>query len=285
MIFTITLSSAAALFEGCDNAYTVKPGKSILQSPYYPNSYPAGTSCRYKFTAPLDYDITMNCTVNLDKAPNACSTEFFYVARDGDLELRDSEQFCGSGTFVRKSLFRSATLAYVSKGSFGSFRCELNVQPQPCDCGWSVNTKITNGQVTSVNEFPSMVALRDVPSLMSHFCGGAIISHRHVLTAAHCTFVQPDLSNIQVVVGHHNLIQRKNILIFLKFFFLMIFFFSFNTDTPKRYAAFYTVSNVIVHPQYSSDPVNNDIAIYVTTTPIEWSRGVGPICLPPLTNA
>ncbi|TMW46873.1 hypothetical protein DOY81_008047 [Sarcophaga bullata] len=263
VIFTISLSTAAALFEGCDNAYTINPGKSILQSPYYPNSYPAGSSCRYKFTAPLDYDITLNCTINLDKAANACSTEFFYMARDGDSQLRDSEQFCGSGTFIRKSLFRTVVLAYVSGGSFGSFRCELNVQQQPCDCGWSVNTKITNGQETSVNEFPSMVALRDVPSLLPHFCGGTIISHKHVLTAAHCTSVQPILSNIQVLVGHHNLQQ----------------------NTPVKYAAIYRVSNVIVHPQYSKNPVNNDIAIYVTTTPIEWSRGVGPICLPPLANA
>ncbi|TMW46896.1 hypothetical protein DOY81_008023, partial [Sarcophaga bullata] len=182
--------------------------KSILQSPYYPNSYPAGSSCRYKFTAPLDYDITLNCTINLDKTTNACSTEFFYVARDGDSQLRDSEQFCGSGTFKRKSLFRTVVLAYVSGGSFGSFRCELNVQQHPCDCGCSVNKKISNGQEASVNEFPSMVALRDILSLMNHLCGGFIISHRHILTAANCIFVQAILSNIQAVVGHHNLQQK-----------------------------------------------------------------------------
>ena len=176
----------------------------------------------------------------------------------------------------------------MSGGSFGTFYCELNVQPQPCDCGWSVNTKITNGQETTVNEFPSMVALRDVPSLVPQFFWR---SHNKPQACSngcpHCTFVQPVLSNIQVVVGHHNLKQSKKHFYHLIFFFLLnvSFSISFNTDTPKKYAAIYTVSNVIVHPQYSKDPVNNDIAIYVTATPIEWSRGVGPICLPPLANA
>lgn len=229
VIVAVSASTEAALFDGCDNAYTINPGKSIVQSPYYPNSYPAGTSCRYKFTAPLDYDITVNCTINLDKGANACSTENFYLARDGDVLLRDSEQFCGSGTFIRKSLFRTVVLAYVSGGSYGSFRCELNVQPQPCDCGWSVNTKIVNGVEASVNEYPSMVALRDITTDLPSYCAGSIISHRHVLTAAHCNDVQTNVANIRVLVGHHNLVQGKKFLniLFRKpkqniFFFLFI---------------------------------------------------------------
>lgn len=88
--------------------------------------------------------------------------------------LRDSEQFCGAGTFIRQSIFRSVVLAYISSGSVGNFRCQLYAQPQPCDCGWSVNTKIVNGKETAINEFPSMVALKDKTTNQPSFCAGAI---------------------------------------------------------------------------------------------------------------
>ena len=49
-----------------------------------------------------------------------------------------------------------------------------------------VDTKIINGFETKPNEYPWQVALvksgRHTP-----FCGGSIISDKHVLTAAHCT--------------------------------------------------------------------------------------------------
>ncbi|KAM7343857.1 venom serine protease [Cochliomyia hominivorax] len=204
----------------------------------------------------------VNCTINLDKGANGCSTEYFYFARDGDRLLRDSEQFCGTGTFIRQTIFRSAVLAYVSNGSYGKFRCQLYAQPQPCDCGWSVNTKIVNGKETAVNEFPSMVALRDKTTNQPSFCAGAIISHRHILTAAHCTRIQPNPNSLEALVGRHNL----------------------NLASDTKYSAAYAISQIIEHPEYTEHPVNNDIAILITILPIEWSKGVGPICLPPATS-
>ncbi|XP_065367708.1 venom serine protease [Calliphora vicina] len=253
----------AALFDGCDTTYNINPGLSYIESPYYPNSYPKGSSCRYKFVAPLDYDITVNCTINLAKGTSGCSTEYFYLARDGDLLLRDSEQFCGAGTFIRKSVFRSVVMAYTSSGGVGNFRCQLNAQPQPCDCGWSVNTKIVNGQTASPNEYPSMVALKDRTTNQPSYCDAAIISHRHLLTAAHCARVQTNPANILARAGRQDILST--------------------TDT--KYSADYYISQIIVHPSYTQNPVNNDIAILVTTSNIEWSRGVGPICLPSAANA
>ncbi|XP_037825788.1 venom serine protease [Lucilia sericata] len=257
------VSTEAALFDGCDHTYTIAGGYSYLESPYYPNSYPKGSSCRYKFVAPLDYDIVVNCTINLAKGSSGCTTEYFYLARDGDVLLRGSEKFCGAGTFIRRSVFRSVVLAYESGGGTGNFRCQLYAAPQPCDCGWSVNTKIVNGQQTATNEFPSMVALKDRTTNQASYCGGAIVSHRYVLTAAHCARVQTNPANILIRAGRQNLLA--------------------NPDT--MYAADYYVSQIIVHGSYTANPVNNDIALLVTTTNIEWSRGVGPICLPSDANA
>lgn len=58
-------NSVWGYFEGCDNTYTLQAGTTYVESPYYPSNYPARTSCRYKFTAPTDYNIKIQCTIAL----------------------------------------------------------------------------------------------------------------------------------------------------------------------------------------------------------------------------
>ena len=45
--------------------------------------------------------------------------------------------------------------------------------------------RIVGGSETEPNEFPWVVGLTD-RRLRQPFCGGALISNKHVLTAAHC---------------------------------------------------------------------------------------------------
>ena len=254
------------LFDGCDFVFNITQGESYVESPYYPDPYPPGSSCRYKFVAPLDYGIEVECNINLTKDPTRCSTENFYLARDGDINMFEGESFCGIGTFKRASMFNSLAIGYVSEGSTGKWMCKLNAQPRPCDCGWSVNSRISNGKDAVPNEYPSAVALKDRTNpLETSFCGASIISHYYLLTAAHCTdrFLGPQY--IVALVGNHNLLQKNE----------------------SRYAAQYDIERIIRHPWYNSaiDPPTNDIAILRTTTAIQWSRGVGPICLPPVTSS
>ncbi|KAL9922745.1 venom serine protease-like [Glossina fuscipes fuscipes] len=248
----------ADLFTDCDHVIHIKEGYSFLESPYFPDTYPPHSSCRYKIVAPLDYEISVNCTLHIDQGYKGCSTEYLYFGHDGDIHLRDSEQFCGRGSFLRRSLYRSVVLAYVSYGSWGRFQCQLFATPQPCDCGWSINTRIVNGKEARINEYPNVVALKDVTSMQASFCVGTIISHRCVLTAAHCIDHQPRAANLLILAGDHN-IQRTE---------------------ETKYSAQYSVQEIIRHPEYQANTVQNDIALLITTVDIEWSRGVGPICLP-----
>ncbi|CAD7012903.1 unnamed protein product [Ceratitis capitata] len=257
------LHSTLGLFEGCDYTYNLNPGTSYLESPYYPNSYPSGTSCRYQFIAPVDYTIDASCTVDIPSNNGKCTTEFLYMSTQGDQQLRDSEQICGQGTLNRTALFRKLTLAYASYGSTGKFRCSLTVRKQPCDCGWSVTSKIANGQEAGDNEFPFMVGLQNLDSSTLIFCGGTIISHFHVLTATHCAQQQPIATKIRVLVGFKYKSQVNN----------------------SRYSAAYAVQRMYSYPGYADNPPVNDLTLLVTATSIEWELGVGPICLPPSTSS
>lgn len=150
----------------------------VVQSPYYPNRYPSGSSCRYSFTAPLDYKIRLQCTIELDKPSSACSSEFFYVALDGDKQMSNSQYFCGSGTLDLTSQFRKIVIAYTSSSqqTAGRFSCTLTLiapTADNCECGWSISPKIVSGTETRVNEFPSMVAMV-YKGDNGIFCGGTI---------------------------------------------------------------------------------------------------------------
>lgn len=65
ILILVAPAALAAYFDGCDNTYNLQPGTTYVESPYYPRNYPGGTSCRYRFTAPLDYNIQVQCTMSL----------------------------------------------------------------------------------------------------------------------------------------------------------------------------------------------------------------------------
>ncbi|XP_065368786.1 venom serine protease [Calliphora vicina] len=244
--------------------YQIPSERDVLNitSPNYPNAYQPGTNCRHRITAPRDHVVIVTCLFEV--VSNVCDTEYFFLSLDGDLQFRDGQRFCRSTQITRISNFRSVALAYISSRSNtqlrGRFNCQARARRVPCNCGWSAATRIANGQETRHNEFPSMVALRDLTSPQRIFCGGNIISHRHILTAAHCTRAHPDPNVIMAYAGDHDLVA--------------------DNETP--FAIQYRIQSILNHPGYRSSATSiiNDIAILTTRIPIEWSRGVGPICLP-----
>lgn len=54
----------------------------------------------------------------------------------------------------------------------------------------------------------------------------------------------------------------------------------YTIGTVTYFAALYGASQWIIHSNYNPSTQINDIALLVTTNDIQYSRGVGPICLP-----
>ena len=116
-------------------------------------------------------------------------------------------------------------------------------------------SRIVGGQVTEVNEYPWQVGVIYLGySDKKPWCGGSIISNRHIMTAAHCT-AGKTTSNLRVLLGEH--------------------------DTTDSVADIRTISAITDHPDY--DRGNNfayDFSILTLSSPIIFSRIMAPVCLP-----
>ncbi|KAG4065023.1 hypothetical protein HA402_004146 [Bradysia odoriphaga] len=252
--------STFAFFEGCDQTFNLQLGESRqINSPNYPSRYPAGSSCKYKITAPSGTQIQLKCQIQMTTTSSGACRDKFYIASDGILNLSNSEYVCGNGSITRDSVYSELTAAYTSITT-GAFTCKTTVKAAPCDCGWSVSTRIVGGVDALVNEYTSLVGLVNLQNSMI-FCGGTIISTTMVLTAASCLSMHNNPTRVGVLAG--DLYYTIGVS---------------GTETP--YTKLYAAKKLIVHPMYKSTSQDNDIGLIETTTQILFSRGVGPACLP-----
>ena len=90
------------------------------------------------------------------------------------------------------------------------------------------------------------------------FCGGTLISSTHVLTAAHCT-VGSAASSIRVLLGEHSI-----------------------ADSVYNRV---DVAEIINHPDWNSQRIDNDYAILRLAKPVTFTNKVAPACLPADTAA
>nr|QHB21561.1 venom S1 protease 16 [Platymeris rhadamanthus] len=173
-------------------------------------------------------------------------------------------------------MWRFITLAFVAfiATSHARDSSEDGIAPgikkTNCTCGWANRSgkRIIGGQETEVNEFPMMAGLimrrLYIPGIVDkeniHFCGGTIITHRHVVTAGHCMHDQNGNrlkpKDIGVVLGAHDL--RK-----------------LDYKNPNVMRA---PEKLILHPRYRWQ-AHYDLAIVVLPY-VKFSQIIGPACLP-----
>jgi len=131
-----------------------------------------------------------------------------------------------------------------------------------CQCGvknvQTSNDYIVGGQDADKQEYPWMVAIVDRGST-DPWCGGSLITKRHVLTAAHCfdnDYVVSE-EDIQVLLGFHSIYQA---------------------DFERH-----DVSNIDNHKKWHDPDVDYDISI-LTIQPSVRGSFFTPVCLPADTN-
>jgi len=137
------------------------------------------------------------------------------------------------------------------------YSCDRNA-----DCGCSKTNadlnKIVGGESAVDSSWGWAVSLRRT-STNGHFCGGAIISPLHIITAAHCLKGVLDIPrNVKVVVGINRL-----------------------SDTGSSMAQERSIVRAFSHPSYNDDSKANDIAILRLNQSLNISneKGTARLCL------
>ncbi|GLV42225.1 uncharacterized protein CBL_03811 [Carabus blaptoides fortunei] len=153
----------------------------------------------------------------------------------------------------------TTTIAPITRKSV----VQTNVFRNSDECGKIRTTRATKdfvpyiyrGTPVARNEHPWLVALFEEKNgnPLTFFCGGNLISTKHVLTAAHCVY---EKNNIQIKIGAHNNMQ------------------AFELGAYMR-----TVRSVIAHPEYATNSAHADISIAVLSEALAYSQTIKPVCL------
>ncbi|XP_012271469.1 venom serine protease 34 [Orussus abietinus] len=250
------LGVADAIDTDCDYYQRLELGKTYyVFNPDYPDNYSGPKSCRWRVTSPTR--VRLSCQEFELPATRDCSGDRFTVEIPGS----EDHHYCGRGNFALESMGPglAVLLRIVSGSPGGRFLCTLQATQddgENCECGWTKQTKIVGGEQTGVNEYPMMAGMvNSVQRLL--YCGATIISNRHVITAAHCVAGRP-FNQLAVLVGDHDL----------------------TTGAETNASKLLRVASYLVHPEYQSASLANDIAVVTVAENIVFSNEVGPACLP-----
>jgi len=123
-----------------------------------------------------------------------------------------------------------------------------------CPEGGHKGLRVVGGWEAQPNSLPWMVSLL---WFGSHFCGGSIVTNRHIITAAHCV-AGDNPSQLRVRVGAHS------------------------RAGSTEFDVTYDVIANDWHPQYDlTGNLENDVAVLTVAEDITFTDGrVGPICAP-----
>ncbi|CAG0912668.1 unnamed protein product [Notodromas monacha] len=115
---------------------------------------------------------------------------------------------------------------------------------------WAPHSKIVGGELAEPGQFPYQVSFQVNYFGYSHICGGSILDETTVITAGHCCDAGFNADEMRVVLGEHDL----------------------NDDEGNE--QFVDVRQYILHEDYSSFDLTNDICLLKLAGSIEFIDGV-----------
>lgn len=137
---------------------------------------------------------------------------------------------------------------------------ESNPLNLKCGIASYICSRIMGGCETVRGKWPFMVALIWDGNF---FCGGNLISLKHVLTAAHCVHNKNqnkmEAKDVSVLLGRYDLNAKHE------------------TSSEHR-----NVTKILMHPNWrnDTDKYDSDLAILVLDSEVRFNEFIQPVCLP-----
>nr|XP_020041048.1 serine protease 55 [Castor canadensis] len=135
-------------------------------------------------------------------------------------------------------------------------RADVGCGERPIFDGRTRYSRVIGGLEAEVGEFPWQVSIQ---AKNEHFCGGSILSTWWILTAAHClSSEEVNPTELSVIVG--------------------------TNDLTSSSMAIKKVTSIVLHKAFNRVNMDNDIALLLVASPIQFNGLTRPICFPPQTS-
>eukprot|EP00096_Caligus_rogercresseyi_P005409 TRINITY_DN2080_c1_g1_i1.p1 TRINITY_DN2080_c1_g1~~TRINITY_DN2080_c1_g1_i1.p1 ORF type:complete len:394 (-),score=24.40 TRINITY_DN2080_c1_g1_i1:128-1309(-) len=255
-----TLIAVASEYECVGNQEIILGNTPVvLKSVGYPKSYKGLINCSFDMISSPNENITLSCSefhvtgigpkcifggLEVNMGSGGEEPEVICVPGYGHSKLKLSRR--------NKLRLRFYNKYFQNKG----FYCQVQKVREPfkCRCGTkNVNRRIVGGKEVEENEYPWHIGITKIGSNRP-FCGGALITDRHIATAGHCF---NSINEVEVIIGEHNI--------------------KLNNDTTERFS----VAKIEVHKLFNVGAMNDyDITILTLDHPVKFRREIQPVCLP-----